>query len=83
MKNLLSIKPVLEVLKNLNVLNKQEIKHINRFFSMSIVFIAALITLIIALIAHINGKDLINSYRERYAFHNKYLFPFYLEPILI
>lgn len=83
MKNLLSIKPLLETLKNLNVLNKQEIKHVNRFFSMCIVFITALITLIIALIVNIGGKDLINNYRRRYAFHNKYLFPIYLEPILI
>lgn len=83
MEKLLSIKPVLEALKNLNVLNDEDIKHANRFFSASIVFVVAFVILILSLIVHINGKDLINSYRKRYTFHNKYLFPVYLEPILI
>ena len=83
MKDLISIKSAIEALKSLNVLDKHQIKHINRFISMSIVFIAGVLIAFVAFIVYVDGKNLINSYRKQYFFHNKYLFSVYLEPVLI
>ena len=50
---------------------------------MSIVFVVGVFILIVAFVVYIGGKGLIDSYRKRYLFHNKYLFSVYLEPVLI